>query len=869
MNASLSVTWDRQPGLLDKLTELASTPVLLVATDFDGTLAPIVTDPMDARPTREGVVAIRTLAELGQTHVAVVSGRGLRDLAFLTRLPDEIRLVGSHGGEFDLGFSRALSIERTETLSEVRRLAKEFGAKWPGIGVETKPASVAIHYRSRPEQAQEVHEFTQQLVDRFKLSRRDGKMVAEVAVVETSKGYALDRLRTQVGATAVLYLGDDVTDEDAFVTLAGPDVGIKVGLEDSAAEFHIADPVEVARVLAFVAERRRAWLEGARERPIQHHSLLSDQRGLALISDEARVVWACFPRPDSPALFAELLGGSTAGGFGISPRPDAERPIQRYVGSSLVLESRWPDMTLVDYLDASGGRPNQRPGRCELVRVVTGTGECQIDFSPRIDFGRIATGIERRPDGLIVRGSHTPIVLRSPGVVWEISDEGRHQSARGIGKLGYDPLVIELRFGTGSLAPDRSESIRATATTRFWSNWVEHLQLPDKAKPLLQTSAMILEGLRYGPTGAFLAAATTSLPETLGGIRNWDYRFCWLRDGALVATTLVRLGRESEGIEFLNWVLSVLETVDDPARLSPLYTVTGEPPMSEAEIGELSGYRRSRPVRVGNAADSQVQLDVFGPIVNLAYELARRSAPLSSEHWQLVRDMVAAVEARWREPDHGIWELRARPRHHVHSKTMCWMTVHKAIQVGDLLMGEHPPEWELLAHEIRNDVLTHGVDPERGLFTAAYGAEDLDAASLWVGLSGMVEPHDPRFVRTVEAVDQELGAGPVTWRYHSDDGLPGAEGAFLICGSWMIDSLFLIGRADEAERRFDRLCDLAGPTGMMAEQHDPDDDIALGNVPQAYSHLGLIDNALRLAGWLEPDGSDAAGHWRDDSSANR
>lgn len=852
MSASSSVSWDRQPGLLERLKALAATPVLLVATDFDGTLAPIVPDPMDARPTREGVVAIRTLAELGQTHVAVVSGRALRDLAFLTRLPDEIRLVGSHGGEFDLGFARALSPERAETLAEVRRLARAFGAQWPGIGVETKPASVAIHYRNRPDHAHQVEAFARELAERFGLSRRDGKMVAEVAVVETSKGFALDRLRSQVGATALLYLGDDVTDEDAFHTLTGPDVGVKVGPEASAAEFHISDAVEVSRVLAFVAEQRRSWLEGARERPIEHHSLLSDQRGLALVSDEARVVWACFPRPDSPALFAELLGGSTAGGFGITPVGDGSRPTQRYIGSSLVLESRWPTMTLVDYLDASGGRPNQRPGRCELVRVVTGSGECQIDFSPRIDFGRVVTAIEKRSDGLIVRGSHSPIVLRSPGVRWEIVDDGRHQSARGVAPLSDVPLEIELRYGTGSLAPDRSESIRVSATTRFWANWLEHLDLPDRARPLLEISAMVLEGLRYGPTGAFLAAATTSLPEHLGGIRNWDYRFCWLRDGALVATTMVRVGRESEGIEFLNWVLYVLETVGDPARLSPLYTVTGEPPMSEAEIAELSGYRRSRPVRVGNAADSQVQLDVFGPIVNLAYELAKQSAPLSSDHWQLVCNMVDAVEARWREPDHGIWELRARPRHHVHSKTMCWMTVNKAIEVGDLLMGEHPLEWETLADTIRDDVLANGVDPERGIFTAAYGADDLDAASLWVGLSGMVAPDDPRFVRTVDAVDQALGAGPVTWRYRHDDGLPGVEGAFLICGSWMIDSLYLIGRVAEAERRFDRLCALAGPTGMMSEQYDPDEDVALGNVPQAYSHLGLIDNALRLAGRLSP-----------------
>jgi GH15 family glucan-1,4-alpha-glucosidase len=343
------------------------------------------------------------------------------------------------------------------------------------------------------------------------------------------------------------------------------------------------------------------------------------------------------------------------------------------------------------------------------------------------------------------------------------------------------------------------------------------------------------------------AAATTSLPEYLGGVRNWDYRYCWVRDAALSAHALVDLESTSEALRYLDWLLGVLQLCDSPERLQPLYTLLGEPPGPEAEIAELNGYAGSRPVRIGNAASRQIQLDVFGPVVDLIAALLDRGAPLSSEHWRLVETMVKAVERRWQEPDHGIWEVRLPRRHHVHSKVMCWLTVDRALIVAREFRDEDPPGWRALRTAIAEDVLERGYDERVGAFTAAYGESVIDAASLQVGLSGLLPPDDPRFAGTVEAVERELLDGPSVYRYRIDDGLPGHEGAFHLCTSWLIDSYLLLGRDTEARELFEGLISLVGPTGLLSEQYDPVSGRALGNTPQAYSHLGLIRNAMGLS----------------------
>lgn len=832
-----------------KLQELARVPILLLACDYDGTLSPIVSDPRQAKPHREAIVALRQLASLPQTHVAVISGRALRDLAGLIGETEGIHLVGSHGSEFDLDFATNLPLEAALLREKLLSQLAEIAATNPGFIVEPKPASVAFHYRNASEADSQraleaVLSGPAQLDGVF---TRHGKKVVELTVVPTNKGSALETLRHRLGASAAAFIGDDVTDEDAFATLTGPDVGIKVGPGETRAPFRVDSPDEVARLLARLCDWRTEWLTGSAAVPIEKHSLLSDQRTCALVTPDARIVWLCLPRLDSPALFAELLGGPAAGHFTIKSA-DGDVPVrQRYYNNSLVLQTFWKNFKVTDFLDCSAGKPSQRAGRSELVRYIEGRERVIIEFAPRIEYGRGETHLVAREGGLLIQETHDPVVLRSPGVKWEIISEGQHHTARAEVELNEKPCVLTLCYGTGSLRESSTSATqRLKFTDQFWSSWASRLTLPPVETNLVRRSALTLKALCYGPTGGIAAASTTSLPEHLGGVRNWDYRYCWLRDGAMTASALVKLGSYTEGMEFLDWLLGVLSE-RSPERLQPLYTLTGEPLPPEAEIAELPGYAGSRPVRVGNGASRQVQLDVFGPIVDLIAQLIEKDAPLSSEHWRLVEAMVQAVAARWHEPDHGIWEIRRPGRHHTHSKLMCWLTVDRAVRIAYGFFERRPDDWIELRDTIAADLLQHGFNPQVNAFTAVYDSSDIDAATLQIGLSGFLPPDDARFIGTVEAVERVLRHGPTVYRYHYDDGLPGIEGGFHLCTSWLVDCYLLLGRIDDAWELFNSLVKLVGPTGLLSEQYDPHENRALGNHPQAYSHIGLIENAIRLS----------------------
>lgn len=438
-------------------------------------------------------------------------------------------------------------------------------------------------------------------------------------------------------------------------------------------------------------------------------------------------------------------------------------------------------------------------------------------------------------------------MLRAPGVEWRIREEGRHHTAYGEVDLSAGPVVLEMRYGTGSMREATiPEPERRAATARVWTEWAGRLQLPSIHTDAARRSALALKGLCHGPTGAIAAAATTSLPEHIGGVRNWDYRFCWPRDASMTATTLAKLGSPHEGLALLDWLLGVVDECTSADRLAPIYTVSGGRLGPEGEVSELPGYAGSRPVRIGNSAALQVQLDVFGPIVELVAEMVRRGAPLSSHHWRLVNTMAEAVQNRWREPDHGIWEIRAPRQHHVHTKTMCWVTVQRAAEISEHLLGRDRPDLHDLADQIRAEVLEHGWCEELGSFVGAYDCADVDAAALTLGLTGLIDPRDERFVHTVDVVAEHLRDGHGIYRYRYEDGLPGVEGTFNICTTWYIQSLALIGRLDEARELLDTYVGLAGHTGLLAEEHDFRQNRALGNHPQAYSHLGLIEAALTI-----------------------
>lgn len=829
-------------------SRLACCPVLLVATDYDGTLAPLVSRPEQARPQREALVALRALAQLPQTHVAVISGRALNDLAQQLGEVDGVHLVGSHGSEFEPDAADRLSAEQVALLDAALTAAQRVAEQHPGALIEPKPAGLAFHYRQMPEaDAQVAVAALLEAAGRAGVYIRHGKKVVELSVVETNKGHALERLRQRVGPSAVLFVGDDATDEDAFRTLSGPDVSVKVGAGATVAEHRLADSQAVTRLLVCLAEQRSAWLAGAAAQPIEEHSLLSDQRTVALVDRQGDLVWLCLPRLDSDAVFASLLGGPTAGRFSIRAIDAPGLPRQSYFDGSMILQSEWNGITLTDYLDCREGRNFQRAGRTDLLRVLKGRGRVRVEFAPRIDFGRVATHLAAAADGLMLLGSASPLVLYAPGVNWALHREGRHDTAVAEIELRDEPVVFELRYGTRSLSPATvDEAQRRTQTQHAWQAWAAALRLPRLYPDLVLRSALTIRALTYGPSGAIAAAATTSLPEHVGGVRNWDYRFCWPRDAALAAGALLELGATGPSLKLLDWLLDRFDQLEPHEMLQPLYAVHGAAPGPEGEIGELCGYRGSRPVRVGNAAAHQVQLDVFGPIADLIGQLAQRGAALSHEHWRLMEAMVDAVAQRWRDPDHGIWEVRLAPRHHVHSKVMCWLTVDRGLTVAAYL-GIARDDWHRLRSEIAEEVLARGWSDAYQGFLGAYDEELPDAAALWVGLSGLLPPTDPRVTGTIALVEHSLRVGDSVFRYRADDGLPGLEGGFHLCTAWLIEAYALAGRRDDALQLMEAFVRSAGPTGLLAEEVCAQSGLALGNFPQVYSHLGLIRCAVRLS----------------------
>ncbi len=825
----------------------------MVASDYDGTLAPIVSDPTKAYPHRESVSALRALAGLTGTTAAVISGRALRDLAALSRLPVEVQLIGSHGSEFDVGFVHAIDNDAKQLLAEVQTSLSKIAADNPGVTVEVKPASVALHVRNASPEIglRALKSARQGPACWVGVQVTEGKAVIELAVIPTDKGTALDTIRHQEGATAAVFFGDDVTDEKAFRVLSGPDLGIKVGEGDSLAKFRVESTEDVSRALAFLLDARRTWLAGASAPRIERLTMLSSPRSVALLTPDATVTWFCHPEPDSAAVFAHLLGGPQAGHFTIAPERPGLPLSQRYVDGTMTVETRWASLQVLDYLPH-----DVAPSRTDLTRVITGDAKAVVTFAPRPEFGQVPVSIEHAPDGLKVLGTNDPTVLRSPGVVWEIETDGTHDVARAVVDPSDGPIVLELRCGTNDLdAAPSSELDRRRLAERYWADWAGELELPPLKPDLMKRSALTLRGLVHAPSGSILAAATTSLPEDIGGVRNWDYRYCWLRDASLTAQALVTLGSLDEAEAFLVWVHRVLETLPGPERLHPLYTLYGETLPPEAVIDQLPGYAGSRPVRVGNAANMQVQLDVFGPIVDLIATLAQAREhkgiteprhALPDADWELVRAMVSAVQRRWTEPDHGIWEIRGNPRHHVYSKVMGWLTVDRALTLAQRFGREVDPAWTALRDTIAEEVKIKGWNDDVQSYTAAYDGTDLDAATLHIGLSGLIDPSDPRFAATVVATEAELRSGSTVYRYHHDDGLPGGEGGFHLCAAWLVEAYLLIGKRSDAEALFAQLVDVAGPTGLLSEEYDPVAERSLGNHPQAYSHLGLLRCAQLL-----------------------
>jgi len=832
------------------LTRLAATPVLLVALDFDGSLAPIVPHPEHARMTPRARRALAALARQPHTRVAVISGRALADLdRRLGDFEEAVLRVGGHGSEFEPESGGRLDARERALLREVRAAVDAAAEGLDGVEAEHKDASSCLHYRraSRDDACRAVWRLIRArrrwhadgLAEPPVLRR--GKKVVELSVIATNKGDAITRLRNELGASAVLYVGDDRTDEDAFGALGADDIGVKVGSGPTRARFRVPDPEAVAELLIRLLEARRTALAASVSEPIERLSLLSDRRTAALVTPGGTVCWLCPERFDNPAVFASLLGGPTAGHFTIRPAGRASRGMPRYRDGSLVLETRWPELSVVDWLD-----PDSEHGTVLVREVVPATkgARCEVVFAPRPNFARQGATIESANGALTVEAGALSLALSCPGVAWSIAREGNSDVA--LAEVELDaPLRFVLRCGDA--VEEVTEPRMADDVTAWWAG-IGPLELPERWREEAHRSALTLRALVHQPTGAMVAAATTSLPEVLGGERNWDYRYCWPRDAAYASDALLRLGSRSEAFGFLRWLARVVDDADGGLRsLRPVYGLSGEMHLVEGELGHLMGYATSHPVRVGNAAAEQLQVDVYGAVVDLVWTSIAVGGSIDDELWRLVRKLIEGVEARWDRPDAGIWEQRHRIRHHVHSKVMAWVATDRALRIARITGRSAEPTWAPLRDRIAEEVLRRGWCEERRTFSAAYDCDDLDAAVLSVVLSGLLPPDDPRARDTVDAVWRELRRGPTVMRYDFDDGLPGREGGFHICASWLVEALAAVGRRADAEALFSDILGCAGPTGLLSEMVDPDTHAALGNTPQAYSHTGVIWNALTLS----------------------
>lgn len=587
--------------------------------------------------------------------------------------------------------------------------------------------------------------------------------------------------------------------------------------------------------------------------PIDHHVLLSDQKSLALLDPFGSVVWLCAPRPDAPPVFGSLLDDD-AGVFSIVPL-DGKRLGQSYDGDTMICRTSYQGIDVVDFLDVTCAEGTR------LVRRIQGKGTVLLRFAPRLDFGAVATRFTADEHGLHIDGglpaadgAPCPITLTSSApIAFEFDDDGTHHEVSAA--IDVDGVVV-LELLIGADVADDDEVTRRRTTARFWAQWVKQLQLPDvehgALRDVIARSALVLKALVYAPTGAMVAAATTSLPETFGGLRNWDYRYCWPRDASFAAATLARLGDTDVGVQLLRWIADrsadLHRTGAGAGMLEPLYAVTGEPLDGEVLRDDVKGYGGSQPVRVGNGAAGQVQLDAFGPVVELAATLHDAGVDLDDDLVDFVETLLQAIADGWDRPGHGVWELRARERSHVYSRGMCWW----ALTRGSEVLAARDVDVDVFrsaAHAIQNQTAAEGFFDAKQAYTMAYGEPDLDAAVLKLIGSGFFDDVDKER-STVAAIADELQAGPTVFRYLMDDGLEGEEGGFFLCAFWLADALARTGDVDGARRLFVDVVKQAGPLGLMAEEHDPRPGTVcktLGNFPQAYSHLGLLDSAMLLA----------------------
>ena len=580
---------------------------------------------------------------------------------------------------------------------------------------------------------------------------------------------------------------------------------------------------------------------------IEDYGLIGDMHTAALVGIDGSIDWLCLPRFDSSACFANLLGTEENGRWRIAPAGNVVAATRRYRPSTLVLETEFETADgVVRIIDCMPLRVSH-PRIVRVVEGVRGTVPMSVRLNPRFDYGKTAPWINVK--GKAVSAGAGPEALELRADVPITTREHRLEAEFTVRKGERTCFVLTWHL-SWEYAPPPIDAIDAIAETdAWWRAWSGRSTYKGEWKDEVERSLITLKALTYAPTGGIVAAVTTSLPEFLGGVRNWDYRFCWLRDAALALGALMAAGYVEEATKWRDWVIRAV--AGDPEDLQIMYGVGGERRLDEYELGWLRGYEGSAPVRVGNAASGQRQLDVYGEVADTIYRARRLGMAPAPEGLDPARGVVRWLKDHWREPDDGIWEVRGPRRQFVHSKVMAWVAADRVVKMSEELGQEGAVEGlRQMRDDIHEEVCRKGYDAERNTFTQYYGSTQLDAALLLIPQVGFLPATDPRVAGTVEAIQRELVHDGFVMRYIPDkdaaDGLPPGEGAFLACSFWLVNDLAMLGRLEEAQALFDRLLSLRNDLGLFSEEYDQEHQRLIGNFPQAFTHLTLIASAVAL-----------------------
>ena len=588
---------------------------------------------------------------------------------------------------------------------------------------------------------------------------------------------------------------------------------------------------------------------------IEDYGFLSDTQTAALVSSDGCVDWLCFPRFDSGACFASLLGEARNGHWRFLPRDKVLKTSRRYRGDTLILETlietKSGAFRLIDFMPPRGTNP-------DLVRIVEGVRgkvALEMELIIRFDYGHIVPWVRKRDGGLQAIAGPDALILHTPVTTFgrDLTTVAEFEVSKG----DRVPFVLTW-FRSHESPPKKVRPMTALAQTeRYWTKWAKQFRGQGKWRSAVLRSLLTLKGLTYAPSGGIVAAATTSLPEKIGGVRNWDYRFCWLRDATFTLFALTGAYYVEEARNWSTWLLRAI--AGSPEQMQILYGVNGERRLEEFEVPWLSGYEKSAPVRIGNAASKQFQLDVYGEVVSSMYYAHHAGIKMDKTDWAVQKSLLKFLESHWQRPDEGIWEVRGRRQHFTHSKMMAWLAFHRGVQLVEecgYRADDEVGRWRLIRDRIHEQVCARGYNARKKAFTQSYGSSALDASLLLMPLIGFLPPNDPRVIGTIEAIERDLTVKGFVLRYRPSerqvDGLPGDEGVFLPCSFWLVNALWLIGRKRDARALFERLLKLRNDLGLLSEEYDPIARRQLGNFPQAFTHVALVIAATMLSGGRRP-----------------